>query len=1124
MVKLLDFGLAEFVDSVAVTVESHLPLSKISGRDIRTATNTTVELPVDAASLRAKQAQGSAPERVVRIIGTPHYLAPEIWLGEPSTRQSDVYAMGAVLFELCAGMPPHYDPRASLDELRKVVSRQEVLPLTKSATGIEPRFAAIVERCLRRNPTERYASADELREALEELRSHERPVAPPEGNPYRGLFAFEAEHRSMFFGRSNEIGTVIERLRTEPFVLVAADSGIGKSSLCRAGILPLISEGALGGSRQWLAASLVPGRTPLAALATALAPILKLPATQLEAHLRSEPTSLGRDLHTELGPRGGVVLFIDQLEELVTIADPGEAEIVAQALGRLATRLPAVRMLMTARSDFLARIAALPGLGDELAAALYFLRPMYPEKIRQAIVGPAKAKGVRFESDAMVDTLVAETAKTEGGLPLLQFALTELWDARCEDLITLQSLEAIGGVSGALARHADQVVLGLSADRRVATRRILMLLVSMDGTRTRRTEDELGTSAAARQALEALVRARLIVAHATSDGIVYEVAHEALLKGWGTLRRWLEEFADSRAVKQRLEAATAEWIRLGRGKETLWSAVQLAELKLLDPADISAKEQAFIDASRLALKRHRLIRNVALVTVPLALALFYGGIQYKQSRDRSHKVAEHLRRGNEILAAARKISSAANDLRSQAFAAFEGRKKEEGESLWSQTLKKAGETEVLFGQASQAMEAALTIDPSRDDVRAMLADALFEGALAAERDRHTSRQNDLVQRMALYDVRGERQARWLAPARLTIDSAPAGAQVAIQQYLDGDQKRRTLGRSQELGRTPLTALPLPAGSYLLTFTLLNRAPVRYPIMVQRGESLRIKPALPALKDIPDGFVYVPEGRFLFGTTKEESVRQGFLSTVPVHSTSEGAYLIGRFEVTYADWLQFLNALPPAERVKRAIQVPKGAIGGGVELKEIGADRWQLTLQPVTQAYTVKLGEAIVYASRTTRREQHWLRMPVTGIGVEDVRAYADWLARSGRVPGARLCSEREWERAARGADDREFPHGDLLEPGDANFDETYGKVIGSAGPDMVGSYPGSESPFGLMDMAGNVFEWTDSSLVAKELVLRGGSYFMAAVAAYSTNRSTVDASFRDPGVGARICASLQRAP
>jgi formylglycine-generating enzyme required for sulfatase activity len=145
---------------------------------------------------------------------------------------------------------------------------------------------------------------------------------------------------------------------------------------------------------------------------------------------------------------------------------------------------------------------------------------------------------------------------------------------------------------------------------------------------------------------------------------------------------------------------------------------------------------------------------------------------------------------------------------------------------------------------------------------------------------------------------------------------------------------------------------------------------------------------------------------------------------------------------------------------------------------------------------------------------------VGGIDFEDAIAYARWLDQSGRLPGARLCTETEWERGARGADGREFPEGDTLGPKDANFDETYGKVGRNFGPDEVGLHPASRSPYGLDDMAGNVFEWTRSATSPDHPVARGGSYLFAATTCRSTNRETPEPRFRDLSVGFRVCATI----
>jgi formylglycine-generating enzyme required for sulfatase activity len=122
------------------------------------------------------------------------------------------------------------------------------------------------------------------------------------------------------------------------------------------------------------------------------------------------------------------------------------------------------------------------------------------------------------------------------------------------------------------------------------------------------------------------------------------------------------------------------------------------------------------------------------------------------------------------------------------------------------------------------------------------------------------------------------------------------------------------------------------------------------------------------------------------------------------------------------------------------------------------------------------------------------------------------------VPGARLCSEYEWERAARGADDRQFPHGDSLAPDDANFDETYGRK--AWGPDEVGSHPASASPFGVQDLAGSVWEWVASVQDPQDAVHRGGTWWNNRNTSRSINREVSQVQTRNPLIGFRICASL----
>jgi formylglycine-generating enzyme required for sulfatase activity len=273
--------------------------------------------------------------------------------------------------------------------------------------------------------------------------------------------------------------------------------------------------------------------------------------------------------------------------------------------------------------------------------------------------------------------------------------------------------------------------------------------------------------------------------------------------------------------------------------------------------------------------------------------------------------------------------------------------------------------------------------------------------------------------------------------------------------------------------------------------------------------------------VPAGFVYVSAGEFWFGDG-DEQLRTQFLGTVPIHHRRTDGYSIARHETTYADWITFLDALPAPERARYTPHT-SAVLHGSMRLQETSADptdrQWQLIFQPASHRYTAKVGDPITYLGRHDRERQDWTRFPVAGIEPADAERYLKWLRDTKRVPGARLCNELEWERAARGADDRLFPHGDELKPEEANFDMTYRRVDSAFGPDAVGSYPASRSPFDLDDMAGNAFELVTSSQKAGEIVIRGGGYYFTAYTCRSTNREPVQQTFRDMTTGIRVCAS-----
>ena len=371
---------------------------------------------------------------------------------------------------------------------------------------------------------------------------------------------------------------------------------------------------------------------------------------------------------------------------------------------------------------------------------------------------------------------------------------------------------------------------------------------------------------------------------------------------------------------------------------------------------------------------------------------------------------------------------------------------------------------------------------------------------------------------------GPQRARWSAPAQLAIASAPAGAAVIAQAYVDDGDGRRRLGEPVALGATPVAAHAVAPGAYLLTVRAPGRPAVRAAVRLDRGEQLAVTVPIP--RAVPDGYVYVPPGRFLYGSADTEEVRRTFAAP-PLHATSTPGYLIARHEVTFADWLEFLRALPPDERARRLPRTPPSAsvhLGAHVELSEPTPGRFRLALQPTVQRHVVEGDQVIHYAERTTGADQRWQRLPVSGISWDDAVAYADWLARTGRLPGAQPCGEREWERAARGADDRLYPHGDALAPDDADLSDTYGHRAAAYGPDEVGAHPASDSPFGVADLAGNVWEWVRSVSGDEQVAIRGGSWYHNPIDLRSTNREPSEPSLRSLVIGARICAPAPREP
>ncbi len=514
--------------------------------------------------------------------------------------------------------------------------------------------------------------------------------------------------------------------------------------------------------------------------------------------------------------------------------------------------------------------------------------------------------------------------------------------------------------------------------------------------------------------------------------------------------------------------------------------------------------------------RRRLIAagTIALVVVTVLVAR---QMVTRRRLEADRDIARNLDDGRAAAVIARSKAEAAQNLRGRAFEAFDRMDKERGESLWRETRGVLASADAEYDRAERALEAASTLDQGRREIRAELADIRRQHYLMAGNFHLAGKAQILRERVMALDSALPDTKEVDSAGTFSLRTRPIAARALLERY----EQDPATGHRDAKPVGPLDAAQstttLPPGSYRVTFEGPGLAHVLYPFEVRGGERISADLSLPPSAAVPDGFIYVPPGEFWFGDS-DEQLRSQFLGTVPIHRRKTDAYLIARDETTYAEWISFLDAIPPSQ-VKSNLPDVSVATRGSLRLRR-DAGSWELELQPTTKRYIATVGEPVVYVGRRQRVRQDWSRFPVAGISPVEANHYFEWLRRTDRVPRARLCTELEWERAARGADDRLFPHGDELAPDEANIDITYGRVDPAYGPDEVGSHPASRSPFGVDDLAGNVFDLVTSSLEPNQYVIRGGAYFFQPINSRSTNREQVPPTYRDITTGIRVCASL----
>ena len=519
------------------------------------------------------------------------------------------------------------------------------------------------------------------------------PLLTPIPNPYRGLEAFEAEHAASYFGRTAMVAKLLAKVQSTNFVAVVGPSGSGKSSLVRAGLVTALREGNLPGSRDWQIAIIRPGDDPLRALATplvtqigpALQPVERLkqvramatglqdgslPIGDVLAEVRSQQPGLSR-----------LLLIFDQFEETFTLcSDEALRRTFLQTL-LTAANTPWLTILFTLRADFYGRVLEDEPFGRRVDAGLVNVLPMTDAERRAAIEQPAVNAGRRFE-EGLVQGILDDIETEPGELPLLQFALTELWERQTpEGVLTHAAYAEIGAVAGAIAKRADQTLKGLQSDEQAAVRRIFTRLVRVaqpdEGSEDTKRRIGLTEMDPAMQTLVyKLADARLLVTgrDEQSGNETVEVAHEALIRGWSELKVWLNSDREFLLWRQRLRALVANWLASKADEGALLRGALLTEAEPWHKTrvdDLIEQEQRFISASRTLADREeqereaarqrelaqaKTARNRSLIALATALAaLVLALVVGWQLYDQNRKV-----RGERFLTEAREFKKALN--------------------------------------------------------------------------------------------------------------------------------------------------------------------------------------------------------------------------------------------------------------------------------------------------------------------------------------------------------------------------------------------------------------------------------------------------------------------------------
>ena len=516
-------------------------------------------------------------------------------------------------------------------------------------------------------------------------------------NPYKGLRAFDEADSSDFFGREALIRRLLDRIETRPgarLTVLVGPSGSGKSSAVRAGLVRALRE------REIRVGVMFPGNEPMEALGKAIGDASGEAPADMTAILEAR-LSLDRPL----------VIVVDQCEELFTLTP--DQHVVEGFLDLVAADGYPIRWMMTIRADFLDRLLTHRRLSPLLEEALVLIPTLDDDEIRAVITGPAARVGLYVEPE-LVTAVIADVRDRPTALPLLQFALTDTFLRRRSDSLTLSDYERAGGISGALARRAEEVFAPMEERRGDEVQRLFLQLVSVTDVgelaRLRVPQGDLvGEEATVAMVLERFGAQRLLTfdQDTTTGAATVEIAHEALMSEWPRFSRWVADALDDLRMARRLAGAISEWRSSGRDPSFLLSGARLIEMEgwvesshIDIPASgfelVTASRAAEESAAQIAARRRRVVLTTVSVAAVMAIGMaVFAFDQAREARDQAAVAEEQTRVATVRELAAASAASLATD-------------PELASLLALQAVEESGET--VLPEAEEALHRAVLAD------------------------------------------------------------------------------------------------------------------------------------------------------------------------------------------------------------------------------------------------------------------------------------------------------------------------------------------------------------------------------------------------------------------------------